>query len=250
MTMPKPQRPRKDGTTAPGLLHAALDCSAECVSVALALDGACVASTRVLHPDPRGSSMMGHLQGLLASFGAGLADLDGLLVTRGPGSFTGVRLGLMAAKTLAWTNHIPLRTLDTTVVVAAAAPAALPVAVALDARMGEVYLALFSADAGTGRTQLGPEAIPAAEARARLDTHLAAAPSTVLLGSGFAAHPALAGLRSGPAGAQLRDYPDPSLMLALALPLLLTSGGEDLHGCEPFYVRRYEAKVPKDLQAP
>jgi tRNA threonylcarbamoyladenosine biosynthesis protein TsaB len=192
--------------------------------------------------------MMGLLQDLLAPFGAGLAHIDGLVVTRGPGSFTGVRLGLMAAKTLAWSSAIPMLTLDTTLVVAASVPPSRPVAVALDARMGEVYLAWFSADQGTGRVQEGPEAVPAAEARSRLEAYLAAHPDAVLLGSGFAVHPALADLRPGPA--QLLDYPDPCLMLTLALPSLLAGKGEDLHACEPFYVRRYEAKVPKDLQTP
>jgi tRNA threonylcarbamoyladenosine biosynthesis protein TsaB len=246
MPLPENRRSRRSGDL-PGLLHAALDCSAECVSVGLALDGACVGRSQTLHQDPRGSSLVGMLQDLLASFGAELKDLDGLVVTRGPGSFTGVRLGLMAAKTLAWTNRIPLLTLDSTVVVASAAPKDRPVAVALDARMGEVYLAFFEAGPLGRRPQTGPEAVPVDQARLRLDQALATHPDLFLLGSGFSAFPQLAALRPGPASGQLFDHPDPALMLALAAPELLAGRSEDLLTCEPFYVRRYEAKVPKDV---
>lgn len=64
-------------------------------------------------------------------------------VAVGPGSFTGVRTAVMAAKTLAEVLHLPLVTVDSLAVLAAGVRDARWVFVAVDARRGEVYHALF-----------------------------------------------------------------------------------------------------------
>ena len=74
-------------------------------------------------------------------------DLDGFAVTLGPGSFTGIRIGISTVKTLAWVLQKPyagIPTLD-----ALAAPlgfAALPVCTLLDARKKELYVAFYQPD--------------------------------------------------------------------------------------------------------
>src|SRR5208283_4993716 len=74
---------------------------------------------------------------LLQSADAKLDDLDGILVVNGPGSFTGVRVGVSAAKGLAMGRDIPVVALSRLEVLArkAGAPSA-----ALDAHRGEIYL--------------------------------------------------------------------------------------------------------------
>lgn len=72
------------------------------------------------------------------------ADLQGLAVAVGPGSFTGLRIGLSAVKGLALALSIPIAAVPTLDAMAAALPfAVLPVCPVLDARKGEVYCCLY-----------------------------------------------------------------------------------------------------------
>jgi tRNA threonylcarbamoyladenosine biosynthesis protein TsaB len=78
---------------------------------------------------------------------AALADLDRFVVTTGPGSFTGIRVGLSAARGLALATGIPL--IGITTLQALAAPALAvddgrAVGAAIDARHGRVFFQLFS----------------------------------------------------------------------------------------------------------
>src|SRR5271154_2790649 len=76
---------------------------------------------------------------LLSSFSVSLADLGGIVVVHGPGSFTGVRVGLSAVKGLAESAHIPVVPLSRLLVLArkAGVPSA-----AIDAERAELFLRL------------------------------------------------------------------------------------------------------------
>src|SRR5439155_14697302 len=77
---------------------------------------------------------------LLAERGWRPADVSAVLVGRGPGSYTGLRVGLMSAKTFAYAAGCALITLETFAVIAAQAPAeAAPLAVLADAQQDKVY---------------------------------------------------------------------------------------------------------------
>jgi tRNA threonylcarbamoyladenosine biosynthesis protein TsaB len=83
---------------------------------------------------------------LVASLGFTAEDIAAVAVSRGPGSFTGLRTGLAAAKGLAFSRGVPLFGVPTLEALAANAPAGSgPVCAVLNARRGEVYRALFSA---------------------------------------------------------------------------------------------------------
>jgi tRNA threonylcarbamoyladenosine biosynthesis protein TsaB len=98
--------------------------------------------------------LLASVDGLLEELGWSLDDLDGLAVTLGPGSFTGIRIGISTMKTLAWAAgkpYVGIPTLD-----ALAAPlrfTTLPVCALLDARRQEVYLAHYQPD-GQGACRL------------------------------------------------------------------------------------------------
>ncbi len=51
------------------------------------------------------------LDELLKSSGIGLAEIDEIIVVNGPGSFTGVRIGVTIAKTIAYSNNIDIKTI-------------------------------------------------------------------------------------------------------------------------------------------
>src|SRR5690606_11574016 len=84
---------------------------------------------------------------VLAEAGWEPGDLDLIAVTRGPGSYTGLRLGAMAAKILAWSGGVPLVGVDALAVRAAnAAGLAEAVVAALPARRGRVYAGAYRLD--------------------------------------------------------------------------------------------------------
>jgi tRNA threonylcarbamoyladenosine biosynthesis protein TsaB len=73
----------------------------------------------------------------LRQAGAHTRELEGIAVGIGPGSFTGVRIGLATARGLALALGVPVAGVSTLDALAAGAPAALPV---VDARRGEVFV--------------------------------------------------------------------------------------------------------------
>jgi len=114
-------------------------------------------------------------------------DLDRVVVTTGPGSFTGLRVGIAAARGIALAIAKPAVGLSTLSAYAApylAGDDNAPVVVAIDARNAHVYLQVFAAG---GRTVTGPRLAPLSEAvRAA-----AAAPARIV---GSAAQPVADGL--------------------------------------------------------
>ncbi|MBI2914650.1 MAG: tRNA (adenosine(37)-N6)-threonylcarbamoyltransferase complex dimerization subunit type 1 TsaB [Firmicutes bacterium] len=89
-------------------------------------------------------SLLAELAGALESAGWGPESLDGVAVSIGPGSFTGLRVGMAAAKSLAWARGIPIAGVGTMEALAFAAPSSAQLICTLvPARPGEVYAALF-----------------------------------------------------------------------------------------------------------
>jgi tRNA threonylcarbamoyladenosine biosynthesis protein TsaB len=105
-------------------------------------------------------------QAVMAEAGLAFADLDGLGVTVGPGSFTGLRVGLAFAQGLGAALDRPavgLSTLDA--LAASVAPDGLPVAAVIDARRGQVYARLFD---GAGEPLDAAGATPLGDLASRL----------------------------------------------------------------------------------
>lgn len=113
-------------------------------------------------------------QEVCAQAGLSFDDLGMITVTRGPGTFTGVRIGLAAAKGLALALGVPLIGVTTLEVVATNLAQDLGpdfagrIAVAHDARRSEVYLQLFDLKNGT----IHPASVPEAVALTDVGTHI------------------------------------------------------------------------------
>lgn len=91
-------------------------------------------------------------------------DLARVAVTTGPGSFTGLRIGLSAARGLGLARKIPVLGIPSLLAVSLAVPNG-PVAVFIDARRGEAYFELFPAPGIVGA---GPGLFPLEDARAAI----------------------------------------------------------------------------------
>ena len=94
--------------------------------------------------------LMPMIEAVMAEVGLDFAGLDHLAVTVGPGTFTGIRIGLAAARGLGLAARCPVLGLTTLETVAAGAREAVrageTIMVALDARRGEVYAQAFDTE--------------------------------------------------------------------------------------------------------
>jgi tRNA threonylcarbamoyl adenosine modification protein YeaZ len=88
---------------------------------------------------------------LLADAGARAADVDGIAVGTGPGSYTGLRMGLVTARVLSLTLGAPVAGVSTLDALAAGSPGAVPV---IDARRSEVFALVGGAPAVLGPADL------------------------------------------------------------------------------------------------
>jgi len=85
--------------------------------------------------------IMPQIKALLDEQGKTLKDLTGILVVSGPGSFTGLRIGLAAAKGLAEVYSLPVTAVSSLEALAAGTSAAGPVLTVMDASRGEFFAA-------------------------------------------------------------------------------------------------------------
>ena len=121
---------------------------------------------RVTHSE----RLMAAIDQLLSDAGWTARDLEGLAVSVGPGSFTGLRVGLSTVKGLALALAIPVAAVPTLDAMAAMLPyAALPVCPVLDARKREVYASLYRWDGLGMRRQWDYLAIAPDDLARRLD---------------------------------------------------------------------------------
>lgn len=188
---------------------------------------------------------------LLTTARVQLADVDGFAVAIGPGSFTGLRIGVSTVKSLAFATGRPLRGVPTLDALAWTLPfAAVPLCPLLNARKGEVYAALYRTDGGRLERLSDYRAL----SPARLGAELAAEPSrgpVVFLGDGAVAYRDVL-LRA--LGAQAWFAPPshgiPSAVTVADLARVALSRGEadDPERLVPLYVRPSEAELSRSGQ--
>jgi tRNA threonylcarbamoyladenosine biosynthesis protein TsaB len=126
----------------------ALDTSTLRGSVAVLLGAEVVAELRICSPDTHSSRLLRAIDFLLSTLGWELSNLDLIASGIGPGSFTGIRIGLSTALGLAQSLSIPfagISGLDALASEVAFVNAA--IGVAMDAQRGQIYYAEYSSEA-------------------------------------------------------------------------------------------------------
>lgn len=128
----------------------ALDTCTEMCSAAVLFEGQLFERSELTQ---RGHSekILTMLDAVMAEAGCNLADINVVAFGRGPGSFTGVRIGVGVAQGIAFARQLPVVPVSTMAAVAQIAIddyAASRIAVAMDARMGEVYAGHFVEENG------------------------------------------------------------------------------------------------------
>nr|WP_246401132.1 tRNA (adenosine(37)-N6)-threonylcarbamoyltransferase complex dimerization subunit type 1 TsaB [Jiangella mangrovi] len=212
----------------------ALDTSTPAVTVALHDGERVLADATTVDPRRHTELLMPLVTTVLAEAGATRRDLTEIAVGVGPGPFTGLRVGLAAARTMGAVLDLPVRGVCSLDIVAygvlATDPPGEPFAVATDARRREVYWAVYDGD---GVRTAGPDVGPAADV----------AGTSAGASAGASALPA--------AGAGPRLYPDafaraldPEYPSAAHLAAAVAAKAVEILPPDPLYLRRPDATPP------
>jgi len=140
----------------------AIDTSTEQCSVALKV-GERTVTRAAITPREHSQRILGFVQEVLAEQQISLTDIDALVVGHGPGSFTGVRIGVSVAQGLAFSHDIPVIAVSTLAALAQQAIRlhnAETVVSAIDARMQEIYVAPFTNHNGFAQVLGEPHMAP------------------------------------------------------------------------------------------
>jgi len=216
----------------------AIDTATERCSVALRLEGKVVERSS---EQPRGAAdlVLPMVEAVLKEAGVRLADLDGIAYGRGPGAFTGVRIGVGVVQGLAF--GAGLQTVGISNLAAVAQQVARPgdrVLVCMDARMNQVYWSSFVREHGAALvTGLAPERVDAPDAVVDGDY-------TSLAGTGFKAYAQLrTRLATGDRIVHEAALPKASDIALLAEAEFLAGRARPATEAEPVYVRDQVAHV-------
>ena len=128
------------------MLILAMESTAKAASVALVRDGVLAAQSTQCSGLTHSRTLLPMAEDLLKNAGVKLSEVDRYAVAHGPGSFTGVRIGVAAVKGLAWAAEKPavgVSTLEAMAWHGVAAGEGSLVCCAMDARRNQVYNALF-----------------------------------------------------------------------------------------------------------
>ena len=185
--------------------------------------------------------LLGAVDHLLRSEGLAITDVDAFAVAAGPGSFTGIRIGLSTIKALSFASKkpvVPVSSLRALALKLALGGASL-VCPVLDAKKGEVYAALFESAAGR-LIELIPQG---AYDPADLFSRLPAGKAVAFIGAGSAVYRDRIPARV----LETAAFPARTLFIAHEIGLLGQEGlgegkGVPADGVEPLYFRRSQAE--------
>jgi tRNA threonylcarbamoyladenosine biosynthesis protein TsaB len=204
-----------------------------------------VSESRAVVKAGHSGRLMPEIDAALGRASLALTDIDALCVSTGPGSFTGLRIGLSTVKGLAYSSGLPVVTVPTLEAFAWNFPrCAWPVCPMLDARKKEVYAGVFDTSAAEiarieEETSMSP---------AKLADRLKEFEKVVLVGEGAALYEDVfkqaLGERALFAPRHLMA-PSPAALAELGLRKALSGEFSDPATLAPHYIRKSEAELKK-----
>ncbi len=229
-----------------GPLLLCVDTSGDWMNVALSKGDTLLAlhSSYQRHSHARG--LLPAIETVLANHELSLDDVDTYGACLGPGSFTGLRVGIATVKSFCWARNKLAVGVSATSLLAAAAPDDGLIGCAIDAKKGEVYFGLYRREEGELHTLVEPFVAKPAEGLLRLQD--AAPGKLTLLGSACQAYEEeLKKTASGAVAFAPRDLgvPSPALLAQLCKAELAAGRIVDGDTLEPAYVRPPSISKPK-----
>jgi tRNA threonylcarbamoyladenosine biosynthesis protein TsaB len=219
----------------------AVDTATELCGVALLEDDRLAAVIRLKQGTTHTRVLMQAIHAVLEKAAVPMAAVDAFAVSRGPGSFTGLRIGIGTVKGLAAATGKPIVGVSTLAVLASQAPDITPLVCSMiDARRGEVYWSVYR------RAAAGLIALSAEKAGAPAAIHVEGEDPCLYIGSGARMYasvlPERRSAKTIPADAALHD-PDPGVLARIGRSLLLQGHIEDAHRFAPVYLRKSDAEL-------
>ncbi len=232
------------------MLILAIETAVLAVGIALAEDDVVLDEALEARAAAASESLLFTVEAALASAGRVAADIGGIAVTHGPGSFTGVRVGLAAAQGLALGWDVPLVSLSTLDVLLWPHLAGETLVVgALDARRQQVYVAAARALPATAADDvahvLAPQ-VAAPEDIAAEIAALAAGRPVLFVGTGarlLAPHCVAAGVGEAHFGDPAFDVPRPATLARLGGARLRAGGAHPPEHADAQYLRGADART-------
>ena len=215
-----------------------IETSTALCSVALAQDGKITSYRESSAPKAHASLTAVFIQEMLAEHGLTLADCDAICVSKGPGSYTGLRVGVSTAKGLCFGSGKPLLavgTLDTLVAQADEIGGIKYIIPMIDARRMEVYTAVF--ENGVQITETSPMIID----ETSFAEYLEQGPC-LFIGDGAGK---CADVIKHPNAQFCQCWPKASAMLKPAMAAYKEKRFEDVAYFEPFYLKEFVATVSR-----
>ena len=233
----------------------ALDTTGRTGSVALWRDGRLVAARAGDPARPHGQRLPGEIAAVLAEHGLDTAGVNLYAVAAGPGSFTGLRVGIATIQGLALTNDrrvVAVPSLEALAYAARAAAGARPIGAWIDGGRHEVFAALYrvapDADPATGLVEIAPAAVGSAAEILRQWDGLVRLGDVLFAGDGAAAYASVIhGWPSAACADRLADTPLLAPAVAeIAAARAARGGAVRPHAIVPVYVRRPDAELARD----
>lgn len=220
------------------MLVLGLDTATAACTVALVDGERPLASATVVHERAHSARLMPLVEWAFAEAGRHRRDLQGVAVGTGPGSFTGLRIGLATAKALALALGLPCAPVPTPAAIAYGLGPGL-VAVVTDARRGAVYVALYRCEPGVAPAPVvSPAVCPHGEWWGRLPDLVGDEPVTWVADAELPPPPGVRAYRPPPA----LGYPSAWAVAALGERLLAAGQGVTAEALAPLYLRRTEVE--------
>lgn len=229
------------------MLVLALDTTSRSGSTAVARDGHVLMEAASDPSRSQATRLPAELQAVLAQAGVTLGDIDLFAVAVGPGSFTGLRVGIATMQGLAFAEEKPLigvSALDALALVTqpevGQGDVLLPTATWIDAWRGEVYAAVYD-----GTREIAPVTV---EAPDRILARLGS--GALFVGDGVPAHRALITATLGDAARFAADLCPPLAGAIARLATTAAQAGEapNADAIRPLYVRRPDAEIARDAR--
>lgn len=136
-----------------------LDTSNQALSVAVNRDGKMLAEINTNFKKTHSETLVDNIQKVLDIADIKKSQLDRIITAKGPGSYTGVRIGITVAKTLAGQLNIPIYSVSSLFVIAASAGMDGHISPLIDARRAHVYGALYNIEGNNFTELISPEYI-------------------------------------------------------------------------------------------
>jgi tRNA threonylcarbamoyladenosine biosynthesis protein TsaB len=215
-------------------------------TVAVCEDGCVMAETAVDCGRRHAERLLDTVDWVLNEASLTLADVDALAVSVGPGSFTGVRVGVSAFKGLALGRGLPLMAVPTLDAMARLASQANGlVCVMLDGKMREVFGAVYRFDSGE-RTKLTEDRVGPVE-----DFFGELSGEALFMGDGAALYREriAEGLSGARFASGLTNYPRGAAVAEEARYLFEAGAPADASVVSPVYLRKSQAEVNRDKAA-